>query len=76
MAEITSQKNCAQNKALQKCAADTFVYWLVERDETLSAAFSCALASSFMGSQLLLERMKELPRALRHAPLTNVQKCL
>ena len=31
-------KNCAQNKALQKWAADFFVYLLVERDEALSDA--------------------------------------
>ena len=30
--------NCAQNKALQKCPADFFVYLLVERDKALSAA--------------------------------------
>ena len=35
---INSQNNYAQNKALQKCAADTIVYLLVERDETFSAA--------------------------------------
>ena len=35
---MNSQKNCAQNKGLQKCAADFFVYLLVERDEALSAA--------------------------------------
>ena len=32
------QKNCAQNKALQKCAADFSVYLVLERDEALSAA--------------------------------------
>ena len=31
VAKVNSQKNCAQNKALQKCAADIFVYLLVER---------------------------------------------
>ena len=33
-----SKKNCARNKGLQKCAADTFVCMLVERDGTLLAA--------------------------------------
>ena len=32
------EKNGAQNKALQKCAADFFVYLVVERDKALSAA--------------------------------------
>ena len=31
-------KNCAQNKALQKCAADLFVHLLVECDAELLAA--------------------------------------
>ena len=34
--EINSQKNCAQNKALQKCESEIFAYFLVERDEALS----------------------------------------
>ena len=36
--KINSQKNCAQNKALQKCAVDFFVHLVVERDKALSAA--------------------------------------
>ena len=38
VAKINRQKNCPQNKALQKCAADIFVYLLVERGKALSAA--------------------------------------
>ena len=38
VAKINSQKNCALNKALQKCAADIFVYLLVERGKALSSA--------------------------------------
>ena len=30
VAKINRQKNCAQNKALQKCAADIFLYLLAE----------------------------------------------
>ena len=46
-----------------------FVYLLVERDEALSAALGAHLNTS-------RERIKEQPRALRHAPLTNIQKSL
>ena len=55
-----SSKNCAQNKALQKCAADIFVYLLVERGKALSAALLCAIGCSLMRSMSSRERFATL----------------
>ena len=54
--KINSQKNCAQNKALQKCDVDLFVYLVVERDKALLVALCCALGWSLMRSKSSRER--------------------
>ena len=41
----------------------------VERDGALSAANDALVVGN-------MERIKEQPRALHHAPLTNIRKCL
>ena len=47
-----------------------FVYLVVERDKALSAALGYFL----MRSRLVFNALQEQPRALRHAPLPNIQK--